>query len=50
MTTIRDPIHGYVELDLLATDLIDTREMQRLRWIKQLGLASLVYPGANHTL
>ncbi|HRW83114.1 MAG TPA: HD domain-containing protein [Methanothrix sp.] len=49
MTTIRDPIHGYVELDLLATDLIDTREMQRLRWIKQLGLASLVYPGANHT-
>ena len=23
--------------------------MQRLRWIKQLGLASLVYPGANHT-
>ncbi|HPJ30447.1 MAG TPA: HD domain-containing protein [Methanothrix sp.] len=49
MTTIRDPIHGYVELDSLATDLIDTREMQRLRWIKQLGLASLVYPGANHT-
>ena len=23
--------------------------MQRLRWIKQLGLAHLVYPGANHT-
>ncbi|MGC9516017.1 HD domain-containing protein, partial [Methanocrinis sp.] len=26
-----------------------TQEMQRLRWIKQLGLANLVYPGANHT-
>ncbi len=49
MTTIRDPIHGYVELDEMALDLADTREMQRLRWIKQLGLANLVYPGANHT-
>ena len=42
MTTIRDPIHGYVELDDLALDLVDTAEMQRLRWIKQLGLANLV--------
>jgi hypothetical protein len=49
MTTIRDPIHGYVKLDEMARDLADTREMQRLRWIKQLGLANLVYPGANHT-
>jgi HD superfamily phosphohydrolase len=49
MTTIRDPIHGYVKLDEMALDLADTREMQRLRWIKQLGLANLVYPGANHT-
>jgi HD superfamily phosphohydrolase len=49
MTTIRDPIHGYVKLDEMALDLADTQEMQRLRWIKQLGLANLVYPGANHT-
>lgn len=49
MTTIRDPVHGYVRLDDLAIDLVDTQEMQRLRWIKQLGLAHLVYPGANHT-
>jgi HD superfamily phosphohydrolase len=49
MTTIRDPIHGYVKLDEMALDLADTAEMQRLRWIKQLGLANLVYPGANHT-
>ncbi len=49
MTIIRDPVHGYVELGDLARDLVDTQEMQRLRWIKQLGLANLVYPGANHT-
>jgi HD superfamily phosphohydrolase len=49
MTAIRDPVHGYIELDDLALALIDTPQMQRLRWIKQLGLANLVYPGANHT-
>ena len=49
MATISDPVHGYVKLDDLALDLVDTPQMQRLRWIKQLGLANLVYPGANHT-
>ena len=49
MTEIRDPVHGYVLLEGLALELADTPQMQRLRWIKQLGLASLVYPGANHT-
>jgi len=49
MTEIRDPVHGYVLLEGLALELADTLQMQRLRWIKQLGLASLVYPGANHT-
>jgi len=46
---IRDPVHGYVKLDDFAQALIGTPQMQRLRWIKQLGLANLVYPGANHT-
>jgi HD superfamily phosphohydrolase len=49
MTEIRDPVHGYVKLEGLALELADTPQMQRLRWIKQLGLANLVYPGANHT-
>ncbi|MEM2933297.1 MAG: HD domain-containing protein [Halobacteria archaeon] len=49
MKAIRDPIHGYIELDDLALALIDTPEMQRLRRIKQLGFSNLVYPGANHT-
>lgn len=49
MIEIRDPIHGYIKLNGLAFDLTNTPQMQRLRWIKQLGLANLVYPGANHT-
>lgn len=49
VTEIRDPVHGYIKLDDLAFDLMNTPQMQRLRWIKQLGLANLVYPGANHT-
>ena len=49
MIEIRDPVHGYVKLDDFAQSLISTPQMQRLRWIKQLGLANLVYPGANHT-
>ncbi|MBC7086412.1 MAG: HD domain-containing protein [Methanomethylovorans sp.] len=49
MKVVRDPIHGYIELDELALSLIDTAPMQRLRRIRQLGLSNLVYPGANHT-
>ena len=49
MMKIRDPIHGYVKVDEMAKAFIDTPQVQRLRWIKQLGLANLVYPGANHT-
>jgi len=49
MKVIRDPIHGYIELDELTLSLIDSPPVQRLRRISQLGLSNLVYPGANHT-
>ncbi|WP_340819376.1 HD domain-containing protein [Methanolobus sp. WCC4] len=49
MKVIRDPIHGYIELDPLTLSIIDSPQMQRLRRIGQLGLSNLVYPGANHT-
>lgn len=49
MTRVRDPIHNYIHLDQLGTELADTPRMQRLRRIHQLGTGSLVYPGANHT-
>lgn len=49
----RDPVHNLVgfdrECDALILKLIDTPQVQRLRNIRQLGAASLVYPGATHT-
>jgi hypothetical protein len=47
--TVRDPVHGDVELTGEEIGLVDTPEVQRLRGIKQLGTACLVYPGAVHT-
>ncbi|HYD54818.1 MAG TPA: HD domain-containing protein, partial [Gemmatimonadaceae bacterium] len=46
---IRDPLWNNVRVDPLALRLLDTPPMQRLRWVRQLGLAFLVYPGATHT-
>jgi len=48
-TTIRDPLWNNIRLEPLATRLMDTGVMQRLRYIRQLGLAFLVYPGATHS-
>ncbi|MFC1786625.1 HD domain-containing protein [Halobacteriota archaeon] len=49
MKVVKDPVHGYILLDGFALELIDTPEVQRLRRIRQLGLSTFVYPGANHT-
>ncbi|HEX8906430.1 MAG TPA: HD domain-containing protein, partial [Longimicrobiaceae bacterium] len=46
---VRDPLWNTIRLDATAVALIDTPEFQRLRNIRQLGLAYLVYPGATHT-
>ena len=52
---IRDPVHNLITFDVnnktdqLLLDLINTREFQRLRRIKQLGLSEMVFPGANHS-
>ena len=46
---IRDAVHGDIELNPLEVELIDTPEFQRMRGIKQLGTAYLVYPSAMHT-
>ena len=43
-----DPIHGHIRLDPLLVKIIDTRQFQRLRYIKQLGGCYFVYPGASH--
>ncbi|HEY7894737.1 MAG TPA: HD domain-containing protein [Gemmatimonadaceae bacterium] len=49
MTSIRDPLWNTIVLDDVARRLIDTAVFQRLRYVRQLGLAHLVYPGATHT-
>ena len=47
---VNDPVWGFIELDSdLHLAIIEHPYFQRLRRIKQLGLSSLVYPGANHT-
>jgi hypothetical protein len=46
---IRDPLWNTIRLDGTAVRIVDTAEFQRLRYIRQLGLAHLVYPGATHT-
>ena len=49
MKIIKDPVHGYVEVEDFALALLDSPPLQRLRYIRQLGFSYLVYPGANHT-
>ena len=57
---IRDPVHGLIvfgggndahqnETDRIAWRLLNTREFQRLRRIRQLGFSDLVFPGATHS-
>ncbi|MFY9424440.1 MAG: HD domain-containing protein, partial [Bacillota bacterium] len=46
---VRDCIHGDIELTSEEVSILDTPQMQRLRGIKQLGAAYLVYPTALHT-
>ena len=48
-TIVRDPLWKNVRLDDTARQLVDSAPFQRLRYVRQLGLAHLVYPGATHT-
>jgi HD superfamily phosphohydrolase len=49
MEIIRDPLWNNIRVDPLALRLVDTPVFQRLRYVRQLGLAYLVYPGASHS-
>lgn len=47
---INDPVYGFISIPFdLIYDIIEHPWFQRLRNIRQLGLTSLVYPGANHS-
>lgn len=49
MKRIFDPIHHFIELDPAEIALLDTAPLQRLRRLRQLGLAYLAFPGAEHS-
>ncbi len=50
---LRDPVHGLVafeaEEESIVPIVMDTPEVQRLRHVRQLGVTSLAFPGAEHT-
>jgi len=50
---LRDPVHGLVafesEEERIVEQLMDTPEVQRLRRVRQLGVTSLAFPGAEHS-
>ncbi len=50
---LRDPVHGVVAFEgtngRVLPRLIDTSEMQRLRRVRALGVASMAFPGAEHS-
>ena len=49
MEIVRDPLWDNIQLDAAAMAVLDTRPVQRLRYVRQLGHAFLVYPGATHS-
>ena len=47
---INDPVHGFITIpNEFIFDIIEHPYFQRLRYIKQLGLTYMVYPGAIHS-
>lgn len=50
MKIINDPLYGFIDIpDGLLLDIVKHPLMQRLTRINQLGMASVVYPGARHS-
>jgi HD superfamily phosphohydrolase len=49
---VQDGVHGLIEFvgrESLAVEVLRTPELQRLRRVRQLGLANLVFPSAEHS-
>ncbi|HEX4561984.1 MAG TPA: HD domain-containing protein [Gemmatimonadales bacterium] len=49
LEVIRDPLWNNIRLESDAVTVVDTPAVQRLRYVRQLGHAFLVYPGATHS-
>ncbi len=46
---VRCAVHGFIRFSEAERKVIDHRLFRRLRYIRQLALTELVYPGATHT-
>lgn len=49
---VQDPVHGlmiFEDMEASVVEVLRAKELQRLRRLRQLGLAHLVYPGAEHS-
>ncbi|MBI5552595.1 MAG: HD domain-containing protein [Desulfobacterales bacterium] len=46
---IRDPVFNFIQLTGTEAEIVNSSVFQRLRGIRQLAFANLVYPGALHT-
>jgi len=49
LEVVRDLLWNNIRVERDALELVDTPAVQRLRYVRQLGHAFLVYPGATHT-
>lgn len=49
LEVVRDSLWNNIRLEPAALAVLDTPAVQRLRYVRQLGHAFLVYPGATHT-
>lgn len=47
--TFRDPVYGLIKVPEFLLEIVDNPLFRRLRWISQMSLAQMVYPGAVHT-
>ena len=45
---IFDPLHGFIHFNAIEESLVNSICFQRLRYIHQLGMTYLVFPGATH--
>src|SRR3982750_3893141 len=48
MRTIYDVLYGFIPITEWEAKIINSAFLQRLRWVKQLGFANYIFPGAEH--
>lgn len=48
-TVFQDAVHGTISIPYACKVVVDTPEFQRLRGLRQLGMAYMVFPSATHT-